>query len=577
MRTILGAAVATAALFVTAGPASAAESIPTYDVSITVDADTRMTIEETITYDFADSPDRHGIYRDLVTADDDALGRTRLYDVDVQDVLIDGQPAGYQEEQDGSVLRVRIGDADVTVSGEHTYTIRYAVENGLRVLTAEDVADPQAPETLTPGDVEVYWDVVENTFGVPIERATATINGPGEPLASRCLVGVPGSTDACEVTRQGNVVSLGPSVVDDGGFVTAVIDYSADAFTRTPTENFASRTPLLIGIALGLVAFLGLAMVPPVLAAMWRRRDRGVAITGTPVQFEPPDGLAAAPMAAAWKGDATSLRPRALVATLLDLASRGFLSIDDTRDVTVRRLERSRDEAEPWERPLLNALFAHGDVTELKTYDQALADAWESTMEQLASDAERAGRRNPAGGAPDRRWNVLFVLAAVAVVAAIIGAVLDWGPLVAASAGVVSGAVIGGLLARAITPRRETQQSAQFVASVLGFERLLATDAAEARRAFAQRSGLPAHAILATVLPFAVVFDLAESWLGAFPDLTPDELRATGITVASAAAIGSLVDHAQSSAASAITAPSSGSGSGGSAGGGGGGGGGGAW
>lgn len=567
----------TAALTGTAGPAWAAESIPTYDVAVTIEADTSMTIEETITYDFDDSADRHGIYRDLVIADDDATGRTRLYEVDVRDVTMDGLPTSFDAERDGSHMRVRIGDPATTVNGEHTYVIRYTVANGLRVLTQDDVADPEVPDELSAGDVELYWDLVENTFGVPIVEASATVTGPTDAIAGRCLVGDAGSTDDCALTANGDAVVFGPTSLTDGQFLTAVLDYPATGFTTTPREVFASRTLLLVGIVVGVVLFIALLVVPITLAALWRRRDRGVTISGTPVQFEPPDGLAAAPMAAAWKGANGSTRSRALVATLLDLAARGFLAIDDERAVTVRRLNRGRDEANAWERPLLNALFAHGDRIELKEYNQALAEAWTSTMEHLTDESETAGRRNPEGGAPDRRWNVLFGVAAVGVAGVVIGAFAGWSPLVAASIGVVAGSVLGAVIARVITPRRETQQSAQFNAAVVGFERLMSTDAAEARRAFAQRSGLPAHAILATLLPYAVVFDLAESWLGAFPDLTPDELRATGINVASVAAIGSLVDHAASSASSAMTAPSSGSGSGGSAGGGGGGGGGGAW
>ena len=555
----------------------AAESIPSYDVVVTIDADTSMSLEETITYDFDDSADRHGIYRDLVTADDDVLGRTRLYGVQVADVLMDGSPVPFATEQDGSMLRVRIGDPDVTITGAHTYVIRYTVENGLRVITEDDVADPDVPDELSVGDVELFWDLIENTFGVPIDRASATVRGPADAIAGRCLVGDAGSTDDCALTVDRDAVIFGPTSLADGQFLTAVLDYPAAAFTAVPRENFASRTPLLIGIVVGAVLFVALLIVPITLATLWRRRDRGVIISGTPVQFEPPDGLAAAPMAAAWKGTSGSIRSRVLVATLLDLAARGFLTIDDERTVTVRRLDRGRDEANTWERPLLNALFAHGDQVELEEYDQALADAWTSTLEHLTEDAEKAGRRNPEGGAPDRRWNVLFGVTAAGVAGVVIGAVAGWSPLLAASIGIASGSILGALIARAITPRRETQQSATFNAAVLGFERLMSTDAAEARRAFAQRSGLPAHAILATLLPYAVVFDLAESWLGAFPDLTPDELRATGINVASVAAIGSLVDHAASSASSAMTAPSSGSGSGGSAGGGGGGGGGGAW
>ena len=132
-------------------------------------------------------------------------------------------------------------------------------------------------------------------------------------------------------------------------------------------------------------------------------------------------------------------------------------------------------------------------------------------------------------------------------------------------------------MARAITPRRQTEQSARFLAEVAGFRTVLGTDAAAARREFAQRSGLSPAAIFATMLPYAVVFALEDSWIGAFPDLSPDQLVSSGFYVPSIGSMNSLVSAGTTSVSSAMTAPSSGSGGGGSSGGGGGGGGGGSW
>jgi uncharacterized membrane protein YgcG len=139
------------------------------------------------------------------------------------------------------------------------------------------------------------------------------------------------------------------------------------------------------------------------------------------------------------------------------------------------------------------------------------------------------------------------------------------------------GALVGFFAARAITPRRQTPESALFLAKVDGLRKVLGTDAAASRREFAQRSGLSPDAIFATMLPFAVVFELEDSWIGAFPDLTPDQLVSHGFAVAGMSSMDGLVSSSTSSMSSAMTAPSSGSGGGGSSGGGGGGGGGGSW
>ena len=560
-----------------ANAAQAAEAINSYDVVTTVQADSVVQFKETITYDFSDTPDKHGIYRDLVVSDEDTAGRTRLYDVNLESVTVDGQPAEYTTSDESNVLRVRIGDPNATVSGKHTYVIEYSVAGALRVITKEDVADPQAPAGLAVGDVELFWDLVENNFGVPINAATAHVTGPAGPIASRCLLGSAGSTKSCPMHISGSTVDLGPSAVSNGEFLTTAIDYPAGAFTVKPVEVFAPEQPVLLGVIIGGLLFLALLLVPIVLAIMWRSRDKGVAITATPVQFEPPERVSAVEMAAAWKGDSGSMRPRAMVAALTDLAARGQVVISDAKDLTVALVPNAAVKVQPWEAKLLDQIFAAGSPASLGAYNAALATTWGAEYSALVDAAEASGRRNKQGGAPDRRWNWMFLVAVVGVIVFIASIVLNSTPGIIVAVAIVIGSVLGGAIARAITPRRETEESANFLMLTLGFRRLLETDASVARREFAQRSGLPAAAIMATMLPYAVVFSLEESWVGAFPDLTPEDLQSSGFNFLTVAAMSSMVSSASQSAASAMTAPSSGSGSGGGAGGGGGGGGGGSW
>ena len=572
-----GAVLALTAGLGLANAAQAAEAINSYDVVTTVQADSVVQFKETITYDFSDTPDKHGIYRDLVVSDEDTAGRTRLYDVNLESVTVDGQPAEYTTSDESNVLRVRIGDPNATVSGKHTYVIEYSVAGALRVITKEDVADPQAPAGLAVGDVELFWDLVENNFGVPINAATAHVTGPAGPIASRCLLGSAGSTKSCPMHISGSTVDLGPSAVSNGEFLTTAIDYPAGAFTVKPVEVFAPEQPVLLGVIIGGLLFLALLLVPIVLAIMWRSRDKGVAITATPVQFEPPERVSAVEMAAAWKGDSGSMRPRAMVAALTDLAARGQVVISDAKDLTVALVPNAAVKVQPWEAKLLDQIFAAGSPASLGAYNAALATTWGAEYSALVDAAEASGRRNKQGGAPDRRWNWMFLVAVVGVIVFIASIVLNSTPGIIVAVAIVIGSVLGGAIARAITPRRETEESANFLMLTLGFRRLLETDASVARREFAQRSGLPAAAIMATMLPYAVVFSLEESWVGAFPDLTPEDLQSSGFNFLTVAAMSSMVSSASQSAASAMTAPSSGSGSGGGAGGGGGGGGGGSW
>ncbi|MDD2859311.1 MAG: DUF2207 domain-containing protein [Candidatus Nanopelagicales bacterium] len=576
IRTLSTLALTIAALGL-ATPAFASESIPSYQVEATVQPDAVVAFTETITYDFSDTQDRHGIFRDIVIANDDSLGRTRQYEVDITGVTIDGQPASYTTDAGRSMVQVKIGDADTTVTGMHTYVITYTMANALRVVTAADVADPAAPSGIQAGDVELYWNLIQNTFGVPITDARATVDGPAAALAARCLVGAYESSSTCAIDASGTTVTLGPTSLADGEYLTTSIVYPAAAFTVTPAEVFAPVPPIGLAIVVGGVLFLGLLIVPMALAIAWRRGDKGVAVQGIPVQFEPPDRLTAAEMAATWKGKAPAMRPRALIAALTDLAARGHVVISDVDRISVTKVDGATSPLAPWETQLLDELFAAQSTVSLHAYDASLTTTWNHIYDGMVETGEASGRRNADGGAPDRRWNWMLIITVLGFAGIVLAFVTQYEPTMIIAFAVTIGSVLGWLIARIITPRRETAESARFLTAVLGFRKLLATDASEARRELAQRLGLPANAILATMLPYAVVYDLEESWVGAFPDLTPEEMRATGFNVVSIIALNSMMGSAAASATSAMTAPGSGSGSGGFSGGGGGGGGGGAW
>jgi hypothetical protein len=279
-------------------------------------------------------------------------------------------------------------------------------------------------------------------------------------------------------------------------------------------------------------------------------------------------------MAAAWKG---SLDARGLTSAIVQLAADGVVKIETEKkvlDVTV--IDASKAKA-PWAKNLLEMLSRNGNTTRLSDYDSEFAANVYGLSEMLVEDATNKGLRNPGSNSSRVRY----------IVGMVVGGLLIF-PLIAALAVpsvfgflflIPLAVFIANAIGHAITPKIETEKSAEFLSEVLGFEKLFSTDAAVARREFAHRSGLNPAAIFATLLPFAIVYQAEESWVGAFPDLTPEDLRSYGYDVLTIGAMTSMTQGAESALSAAMTDPSSsGSGSGGgSAGGGGGGGGGGSW
>lgn len=580
LGTLLGALLLVGGTAVGLASPAAAEYIRELDVAVAVNPDTSIRIVETITYDF-ETEYRHGIFRDIPVYDETLTGLRREYGVAVADVTMDGAPVPWVISESGPFLNVRIGDPNVTITGPHTYVITYTVTDGLRVITEDDAADPAMPPAVSVGDVELYWDVIGTGWDVAIATAKATVTGPGPALSAICYVGAAGSDARCPAATVQSIALLGPTRLDPGEAMTTAVVYPAASFTATPRENRSQGLPTnpIVGVLGALIPAGLLAAVPIGIAVARRRADAGAPVPGAPPQYAPPDDLTPAELSAAWEGRAGTADPRVLVATLLNLAQRRWINVstDAGGDLKVDWVGTGTSPLRPWEESLLGVILKGGGTATLASYDKEMATLWGTSVRTLVDEQESAGRRNPRGDEPDRRWRGLGAVAFALMAVGVLSVFIDQPFLasVALTAGV--GALIGFFVARAITPRRQTQQSALFLAKVDGFQKVLGTDAAAARREFAQRSGLSPDAIFATMLPFAVVFGLESSWIGAFPDLSPDQLVSHGFYVGSIASMDSLVSSSTSSMSSAMTAPSSGSGSGGSSGGGGGGGGGGSW
>lgn len=270
------------------------------------------------------------------------------------------------------------------------------------------------------------------------------------------------------------------------------------------------------------------------------------------------------------------------------------MDVDGEDVVRLRRMKPGGDRLREWERELMDAVFDGRPSVSLDRAPVGLAITMSAIGMGLVDEAVAGGFRNPDGGRPDRRW--AWVGAGGAVLGVVSGAWLLIGgaALLPAALSVLGVCVaLGSIAAAVITPRTQTPTSARFLSEVAGLRKVLGTEAAHARQVFARESGLAPAAVLTTMLPYAVALGLEDSWIAAFPDLTPDELSSTGLGISQASMLSAFVAAALRSAASAPTCaspspatsddpdarPSGGSGLSGRgfAGGGGGGGGGGGW
>src|SRR6185437_7463954 len=140
---VLVVVIACAVVALGAGPATAGpnERILDYRSDVTIGHDGTIEVRETIVYDFGVVP-HHGIFRSIPVRTDQSGkdGYDRVYPLTVVSVTGSADtPAQYTVEDDGDLnRRIKIGDPDRTITGEHTYDIVYRVRGAMNTFADHD-------------------------------------------------------------------------------------------------------------------------------------------------------------------------------------------------------------------------------------------------------------------------------------------------------------------------------------------------------------------------------------------------------------------------------------------------------
>src|SRR5690606_23613471 len=131
----------------------------------------------------------------------------RYVEYDLDSITRNGATEPYEATADHG-LSVRIGDPDVTISGEHTYEIRYTIDGAIA--------------TYETGP-ELYWNITGHDWTVPIHDVAVTVRGAEDVSLSTeqvCYVGVFGSTERCEAALVGEIATFAQPILSPGEGVT---------------------------------------------------------------------------------------------------------------------------------------------------------------------------------------------------------------------------------------------------------------------------------------------------------------------------------------------------------------------
>ncbi len=543
------------------------ERIRDFKVTATLDSERLLTVREQITYDFG-AAQKHGIFRDIPESYK-RNGMSYNYRYHVTSVQRDGKDEPYEQSRSKDNLHLKIGSANLTITGQHTYVIEYQSSKVINFFSDRS---------------ELYWNVTGNGWQVPIDAASLTLASPlkaEKPQDFICYTGVLGSTEnACKLQAKNDSLEVvATRTLQPSEGMTVVFAFplglikqptSSDLFRETVRDNLILLVPLL---------FFALMFY------VWRKRGKDLPNQTIIPHYEAPRKLS--PLILSGGLGNGTLPSRGVTATIIDMARKGYLHIEygtekhffgDKQTYTFVKKKTPGDEALDWERILWNALFLDG-AREKTTFDDLKKDEFYRDVNRVNTAGNKVLQSLHIFDANPYLVRTLYM--AGAIVAATVVLVVGVDAPASGIAAVATFAIVA--IFGWFMPRR-TQDGVNLVAEIKGFKWFLSVTEEERLKFHNAPARTPDQFM--SLLPAAIALGVEKQWAEQFKDLqiAPPDWAEGNLTNWNSLAIATAVTQMNTASAATVysppasTAGSGGSGfSGGGSGGGGGGGGGGSW
>jgi uncharacterized membrane protein len=383
------------------------EVIKNFDVNINIQKDGSLIVTEKIVYDFGTNQ-RHGIFRDIPLTSVNGP-ELNIKVIEVKDEL--GNPYKYTTSITKNILKIKIGDPDIFVTGSKTYIITYQVYNAIRTFEDHD---------------ELYWNVTGNEWPVAIQNANASVILPG-PFISNvkmdCFTGPYGSLQKnCTFNQDGPNVNYSitqPLNANEG--LTIVLGLPLGYINKTYLSQ--PHKPSVVGIlenyfknnfktlvfriiiSFFLILFLVYIYLRFIIVylrqlSIWRTKPNPVIPKELkkepiPVEYNPPDNLL--PIDVGTILD-RNVDPADISSVIIDLAVRGYLKIrytaqqipfwPDKKDFEFIKLKDGNDLVHPADKIIFELLFGYRDKVKLSDLKQQRASL-QRDIERIRENTEQ--------------------------------------------------------------------------------------------------------------------------------------------------------------------------------------------
>jgi uncharacterized membrane protein YgcG len=469
-----------------------------FDDNISIHENGSADVHERITLAF--DGEWHGIHRFIPVEYPGARGTNYTLFLNITSVT-DGN--GHKLKYESSTangfrdLKIFIPDA---VDATRTVEIDYAVRNGLRFFEDHD---------------EFYWNVTGNEWPVPIDHASAQVTFPESAagsLRAQAFTGAYGSAERNATAEvRGHEVSFETSnpLPMRGGMTIDVF------IPKGVLKEPGTLTQVLWFIGSNPIVFLPFWMLAVMFTLWWYKgRDPDPGLSVAPM-YEPPAGMT--PAEAGTLLDDT-IHPRDITCTLVDLAVRGYVKIEEVDDKGlvfhhkdyIFHLLKPSDQwgrLVPHERVMLENVFAAGEATRLSSLKNRFYTAIPAIRQDIKSQLRNKGMYllDPDSANGYSLAAIVLIAAPFAILYFADYAVFNSFALLIGS-GIIS-AIIWWLFAREMTAK--TVKGGRTRVAILGFQEFM-------NRVDADRLKRMPPDTFEKFLPYAMALGVEHQWAQAF-------------------------------------------------------------
>jgi len=355
------------ALAVTASAQARNWHVTDFKDTVSIAADGTALVSEKITLAFVG--EWHGIHRTIPVEYPGPQGTNYTLFLNIMSVTDEsGNKLKYDSSKSGAYRDLKIyipGAVDAT----RVVNIDYSVRNGVRFFDNNNGNNNDSY-------AEFYWNVTGNDWPVPIDHASAFVTLPENAsggLRAQAFTGAYGSkqSEATAEVKGADVLFETTQPLPMRGGVTIDI-YVPQGVLKPPSE----LTKLGWFLGSNPVVFLPLFTLA-VMFGLWysvgRDPDPGVSVAP---QYEPPKGMS--PAEAGTMIDDT-IHPRDITSTIVDLAVRGYIKIEEKVDTflvfhhkdylfhLLKPVDQWGPDLTPHERVMLENIFQGGAETRLSS------------------------------------------------------------------------------------------------------------------------------------------------------------------------------------------------------------------